>query len=36
MIKKDTEDWIKPYFTIGAEKIDVNIDLKNENPTKFF
>lgn len=35
-IKKNIEDWIKPYATIVGDKIDVDIDLKKENPTKYF
>ncbi len=35
-IEKNIEDWIKPYATIIGDKIDVGIDLKMENPKKYF
>ena len=34
--EKEIEDWIKPYVTIAGDKIEVDINLKKENPSKYF
>ncbi|WP_299437770.1 hypothetical protein [uncultured Aquimarina sp.] len=36
LIDKEIADWIKPYATIVGEKIEVDINLKKENPIKYF
>lgn len=36
LLKKDIEDWIKPFTTIIGEGIEVDESLKASNPMKYF
>ncbi len=35
-VEKDVEDWIKPYATIIGDKNNVDINLRETKPTKYF
>jgi hypothetical protein len=36
LTEKDIEDWIKPYATIVGNKHDVDLKLREQNPSEFF
>ena len=35
-IEKDIEDWIKPFATIVGEQKEYDLELRKQNPAKFF